>query len=41
MRDEVLTRDDGLVGVRHSFGRGLGNRLEPWADRQPIVPSAA
>ena len=39
MRDEVLTRDDGLVGVRHSFGRGLRNRLEAWADPTPIVPA--
>jgi len=40
MRDEVLgPRDDGLVGVRHRFGRGLGNRLEAWADPSPIVPA--
>ena len=39
MRDEVLTRDDGLVGVRHSFGRDLRNRLEAWADPEPIVPA--
>jgi uncharacterized protein YqjF (DUF2071 family) len=39
MRDEVLTREDGLVGVRHRFGRGLGNRLEAWADPEPVVPS--
>ena len=39
MRDEVLARDDGLVGVRHRFGRGLRNRLEAWADPQPVVPA--
>ena len=40
MRDEVLgPREDGLVGVRHRFGRGLGNRLEAWADPAPLVPS--
>jgi hypothetical protein len=39
MRDEVLgPRADGLVGVRHRFGRGLGNRLEAWADPEPVVP---
>ncbi len=41
MRDEVLgPREDGLVGVRHRFGRGLGNRLEAWADPEPVVPAA-
>ena len=40
MRDEVLARDDGLIGVRHRFGRGLGNRLEAWADPEPVVPAA-
>jgi uncharacterized protein YqjF (DUF2071 family) len=40
MRDEVLgPRADGLIGVRHRFGRGLGNRLEAWADPQPVVPA--
>jgi uncharacterized protein len=39
MRDEVLARDDGLIGVRHRFGRGLRNRLEAWADPEPIVPA--
>ena len=40
MRDEVLgPRDDGLVGVRHRFGRGLRNRLEAWADPEPVVPA--
>jgi hypothetical protein len=39
MRDELLARDDGLVGVRHRFGRGLGNRLEAWADPEPVVPA--
>jgi uncharacterized protein len=39
MRDEVLTREDGLVGVRHRFGRRLGNRLEAWADPEPVVPA--
>ncbi|MBA3747969.1 MAG: DUF2071 domain-containing protein [Solirubrobacterales bacterium] len=39
MRDEVLAREDGLVGVRHRFGRRLGNRLEAWADPQPVVPA--
>ena len=40
MRDEVLgPRADGLVGVRHRFGRGLGNRLEAWADPEPVVPA--
>jgi uncharacterized protein YqjF (DUF2071 family) len=39
MRDEVLgAREDGLVGVRHRFGRGLRNRLEAWADPEPVVP---
>jgi len=39
MRDEVLgPRDDGLVGVRHRFGGGLRNRLEAWADPEPVVP---
>lgn len=41
MRDEVLgPRADGLVGVRHRFGRGLRNRLEAWADPAPVVPGA-
>ena len=40
MRDEVLARHDGLIGVRHRFGRGLGNRLEAWADPEPVVPAA-
>ena len=39
MRDEVLAREDGLVGVRHRFGRGLRNRLEAWADPAPSVPA--
>jgi uncharacterized protein len=39
MRDEVLVRDDGLVGVRHRFGRRLRNRLEAWADPEPVVPA--
>ena len=40
MRDEVLGPDEhGLVGVRHRFGRGLGNRLEAWADPEPVVPA--
>ena len=39
MRDEVLSRDDGLIGVRHRFGAGLGNRLEAWADPRPVVPA--
>ncbi len=39
MRDEVLARDDGLIGVRHRFGRSLGNRLEAWADPAPVVPA--
>ena len=39
MRDEVLVRDDGLIGVRHRFGRGLGNRLEAWGDPEPVVPA--
>ncbi|MDP1846451.1 MAG: DUF2071 domain-containing protein [Solirubrobacteraceae bacterium] len=40
MRDEVLGPDErGLVGVRHRFGRGLGNRLEAWADPDPVVPA--
>jgi uncharacterized protein YqjF (DUF2071 family) len=39
MRDEVLARDDGLIGVRHRFGRGLRNRLEAWADPEPVVPA--
>ena len=39
MRDEVLAGVDGLVGVRHRFGRGLRNRLEAWADREPVVPA--
>jgi uncharacterized protein YqjF (DUF2071 family) len=39
MRDEVLSRDDGLIGVRHRFGRRLGNRLEAWADPDPVVPA--
>jgi uncharacterized protein len=39
MRDEVLGPDpDGLIGVRHRFGRRLGNRLEAWADPEPVVP---
>ena len=39
MRDEVLgPREDGLIGVRHRFGRALGNRLEAWADPSPVVP---
>ncbi len=40
MRDEVLARDDGLIGVRHRFGPGLRNRLEAWADPEPVVPAA-
>jgi len=43
MREELLARD-GLLGVRHRFGRGLRNRLEAWADpvaRVPAVDSAA
>ena len=40
MRDEVLgPASDGLVGVRHRFGRGLRNRLEAWADPEPVVPA--
>ena len=39
MRDEVLAGDDGLIGVRHRFGRGLSNRLEAWADPEPVVPA--
>jgi uncharacterized protein YqjF (DUF2071 family) len=39
MRDEVLKREDGLIGVRHRFGRRLGNRLEAWADPEPVVPA--
>ncbi|MEA2194025.1 MAG: uncharacterized protein QOG42_459, partial [Solirubrobacteraceae bacterium] len=40
MRDEVLgPRDDGLIGVRHRFGRGLRNRLEAWGDPEPVVPA--
>ncbi len=39
MRDEVLgPRPDGSIGVRHRFGRGLRNRLEAWADPEPVVP---
>lgn len=40
MRDEVLARDDGLIGVRHRFGARLRNRLEAWAEPQPVVPAA-
>ncbi len=40
MRDEVLGPDErGFVGVRHRFGRGLGNRLEAWADPVAVVPA--
>ncbi len=39
MRDEVLAREDGLVGVRHRFGRRLGNRLQAWGDPEPVVPA--
>ena len=39
MRDELLAREDGLVGVRHRFGRRLANRLEAWADPEPVVPA--
>ncbi|HEV2775960.1 MAG TPA: DUF2071 domain-containing protein [Solirubrobacteraceae bacterium] len=40
MRDEVLGPDEqGLIGVRHRFGRRLGNRLEAWADPEPVVPA--
>lgn len=39
MRNDVLARDDGLIGVRHRFGRGLRNRLEAWADPAPVVPA--
>jgi uncharacterized protein len=40
MRDEVLGPDErGLIGVRHRFGRGLGNRLEAWANPEPVVPA--
>lgn len=40
MRDEVLGPDEaGLIGVRHRFGRGLRNRVEVWADPEPVVPS--
>ncbi|MBW3607079.1 MAG: DUF2071 domain-containing protein [Actinobacteria bacterium] len=39
MRDDVLARDDGVIGVRHRFGRGLRNRLEAWADPAPVVPA--
>ena len=40
MRDEVLGPDEqGLIGVRHRFGRGLGNRLEAWADPEPVAPA--
>ena len=38
MREELLTRD-GLLGVRHRFGRGLRNRLEAWADPVAAVPA--
>ena len=42
MRDEVLgPREDGLVGVRHRFGRGLGNRLEAWVDPVAVVPDGS
>ncbi|HEV2059105.1 MAG TPA: DUF2071 domain-containing protein [Solirubrobacteraceae bacterium] len=39
MRDDLLACDDGLIGVRHRFGRGLRNRLEAWADPTPVVPA--
>lgn len=38
MREELLARD-GLLGVRHRFGRGLRNRLEAWADPVATVPA--
>ena len=38
MREELLARD-GLLGVRHRFGRGLRNRLEAWADPVAAVPA--
>ena len=38
MREELLQRD-GLLGVRHRFGAGLGNRLEAWADAASAVPA--
>jgi len=38
MRDEVLARH-GQIGVRHRFGPGLRNRLEAWADPEPVVPA--
>jgi uncharacterized protein YqjF (DUF2071 family) len=38
MREELLARD-GLLGVRHRFGRGLRNRLEAWADPVAAAPA--
>lgn len=38
MREELLERD-GLLGVRHRFGPGLRNRLEAWADAEPVGPA--
>jgi uncharacterized protein YqjF (DUF2071 family) len=38
MRDEVLARD-GQICVRHRFGPGLRNRLEAWADAEPVLPA--
>jgi len=38
MRGEVLEHE-GLIGVRHRFGPRLRNRLEAWADPQPVVPA--
>lgn len=40
MRDELATGDDGAIGVRHRFGRGLRNELLVWADPAPVVPAA-
>jgi uncharacterized protein YqjF (DUF2071 family) len=38
LRSERLERD-GLLGVRHRFGAGLGNELEAWAEPVAAVPS--
>ncbi len=39
MRHETVLGDPRGIGVRHRFGRGLRNRLEAWADPEPVVPA--
>jgi uncharacterized protein YqjF (DUF2071 family) len=38
LRSQALQRD-GLLGVRHRFGAGLGSELEAWAEPGATVPA--